>query len=56
MTEEDPYTGEDFPVSIKPNFPTLASVIEVSNQGSLVSFVQDDSIRILLGFDPTGLI
>ena len=37
---------------INPSFSTLGSIIEISRQGPLISFVQDDSIRDLLGFDP----
>ena len=38
---------------IKPNFSTLGSIIEISHQGPIFSFVLDDSIGKLLGYDET---
>ena len=39
------------PFKIKPNFSTLGSIIEISTQGPIITFVPDDSIRELLGFN-----
>ena len=45
------YTQEDYPFTIKPNFSTLGSIIEIQLQGPIISFVFEDSIRNLLGFN-----
>ena len=45
------YTKVDYPFKIKPNFTTLGSIIEISIQGPVITFVPDDSIRDLLGFN-----
>ena len=45
----------NYPFTIKPNFSTLSSIIEISTQGSILSFMFDDSIRELLGFDARTL-
>ena len=52
---EEHFTEENYPFSIKPNFSTLGSIIEISNQESVISFSPDDSIRDLLGFDKTSI-
>ena len=51
--DEEHYTEANYPFSIKPNFSTLGSIIEISTQGPSISFVPDDSIRDLLGFNKT---
>ena len=48
---EDHYTEANYPFKIKPNFSTLGSFIEISPQGPIISFMFDDSIRDLLGFN-----
>ena len=45
------YNELTYPFKIKPNFSTLGSIIEISTQGSVITFVPDDSIRELLGFN-----
>ena len=45
------YTETNYPFTIKPNFSTLGSIIEISPQGPIISFLFDDSIRDLLGFN-----
>ena len=45
------YTESNYPFTIKPNFSTLGSIIEISTQGPVITFVPDDSIRDLLGFN-----
>ena len=49
------YTEAEYPFTIKPNFSTLGSIIEISPQGPIIGFVFDDSIRNLLGFHQTIL-
>ena len=52
---EEHYTEANYPFSIKPNFSTLGSIIEISTQGPVITFVSDDSIRDLLGFNKTTI-
>ena len=47
------YSENNYPSTIKPNFSTLGSIVQISHQGPIISFVFDDSIRSLLGFDET---
>ena len=49
--DDEHYTESDYPVSIKPNFSTLGSLIEILPQGPIFSFVVEDSIGNLLGFN-----
>ena len=42
------FTEANYPFKIKPNFSTLGSVIEISPQGPIISFMFDDSIRDIL--------
>ena len=49
--DEEQYTEANYPFTIKPNFSTLGSIREVSPQVPLNSFMFDDSIRDLLGFN-----
>ena len=53
--DEEHYTEANYPFSIKPNFSTLGSIIEISTQGPVITFVPDDSIRDLLGFNKTTI-
>ena len=55
IIEEGHYTEVDYPFLIKPNFSTLGSIIEISTQGPIITFVPDDSIRDLLGFKKTTI-
>ena len=55
ISAEEHFTEENCPFSIKPKFSTLGSIIEISNQQSVISFSPDDSIRDLLGFDKTSI-
>ena len=55
IVDEGHYTESDYPFSIKPDFNTLGSIIEISPQGSVISFVPDDSIGQLLGFAKTTI-
>ena len=45
------YTEAKYPFKIKPNFSTLGSIIEISNEESAISFKPSDSIASLLGFN-----
>ena len=45
------YTEGNYPFRIKPNFSTLGSIVEITSPGPQISFVFDDSIGTLLGFN-----
>ena len=53
IIDEEHYTEANYPFSIKPNFSTLGSIIEISTQGPVITFVPDDSMGDLLGFNKT---
>ena len=55
INDEGHYTESNYPFTIKPKFSTLGSIIEISPQGPIVSFMFDDSIRDLLGFNARTL-
>ena len=55
IIDEGHYTEIDYPFFIKPDFNTLGSIIEISPQGSVISFVPNDSIGNLLGFVKTTI-
>ena len=55
IIDEGHYTEEEYPFHIKPDFNTLGSIIEISPQGPVVSFVPNDSIGQLLGFNKTTI-
>ena len=55
IINEDHYTAAIYPFTTKPNFSTLGSFIEISTQGPVITFVPDDSIRDLLGFNKTTI-
>ena len=38
------YTEAEYPFTIKPNFSTLGSIIQISPQGPIIGFVFDKSI------------
>ena len=48
ITDEVHYTEVNYPFTIKPNFSTLGSIIEISTHGPVIIFLPDDSIRDLL--------
>ena len=54
-TDEGHYTGIKYPFTIKPNFSTLRSIIEISPQGPIFSLMFDDSMTDLLGFNTRTL-
>ena len=49
------YSEANYPFTIKPNFSTLGSIIEISAQGPVITFIPDDSIGDLLGFNKTTI-
>ena len=51
LIDEEHYTEANYPFTIKPIFSTLGSIIETSPQGPIISFMFDDSIKHLLGFN-----
>ena len=51
IIDEGYYNELTYPFKINPNFSTLGSIIEISPQGPIITFVPDDSIRELLGFN-----
>ena len=53
IIDQEHYTEVNYPFKIKPNFSTLESIIEISTQGPVITFIPDDSIGNLLGFDKT---
>ena len=56
IIDEEHYTEAKYPFTIKPNFSTLGSIIEISPQGPIISFMFDDSIRDLLRFNARTLL
>ena len=55
IIDNEYYTIESYPFTIKPNFSTLESIVEIKPQGPIIGFVFDDSIGSLLGFNETIL-
>ena len=55
IIEEGYYTEAIYPFTIKPNFSTIGSILEISTQGPVITFVPNDSIRDILGFNKTTL-
>ena len=51
IIDDEHFTEGNYPFQIKPNFSTLGSIIEISNQESAISFKPNDSIGSLLGFN-----
>ena len=51
IIEKGYYTETNYPFRITPNFSTLGSIIEILTPGPQISFVFDDSIGSLLGFN-----
>ena len=48
---DEHFTEDTYPFVIKPNFSTLGSIVEISNEESAISFKASDSIGSLLGFN-----
>ena len=50
-SDEGRFTEANYPFTIKPNFSTLGSLIEISPQGPIISFMFDDSLGDFLAFN-----
>ena len=55
IIDEEHYTESNYPFIIQPDFNTLGSIIEISQQGPVISFAPNDSIGQLLGFSKTTI-
>ena len=55
IIDKEYYTEANYPFTIKPNFRTLGSIIEIKPKGMIIGFVFDISIGNLLGFNETIL-
>ena len=55
IIDEEHYSESNYPFTIKPNFVTLGSIRETSTRGPVITFVPDDSLRYLLGFNKTTI-
>ena len=55
IIDEEHYSEANYPFTIKPNFSTLGSIIQISAQGPVITFVPDDSIGNLLGSNKTTI-
>ena len=53
--EEGHFTEADYPFTIKPNFSTIGSIIEIFRQEPMISFLPDVSIRDPLGFNASTM-
>ena len=51
IINDEHFTEDTYPFVIKPNFSTLGSIIEISNEESALSFEASDSVGTLLGFN-----
>ena len=51
IIEEGHYTDIIYPFTIKPNFSTLGSIVEIFTQGPVTTFIPDISVGDLLGFN-----
>ena len=52
-TDKGYYNENDYPFTIKPNFSTLGSIIQIKPQGPIIGSVFDDTIGDLLGVNET---
>ena len=55
IIDEGHYTEVNYPFTIKPNFSTLGSIIEISTHGPVITFEPGDSIGDLLEFNKTTI-
>ena len=51
IIDESRFTEGNYPSTVKPKFSKLGSKLEISLKGLIISFMFDDSIRDLLGFN-----
>ena len=55
IIDEGHFSETNYPFTMQPNFSTLESILEISPQGPIISFMFDDSIRELLGFNASTI-
>ena len=55
IINDEHFTEDTYPFVIKPNFSTLGSIIEISNEESAISFKASNSIGSLLGFNKRSI-
>ena len=53
IIDDGHYSESNYPFTIKPNFSTLRSIVEISQTRPIISFVMGNSIGKLLGFNET---
>ena len=53
--EDGHYRETDYQLTFKANFSTHGSFIEISTQGPIITFIPQNSIRDLLGFNLTTI-
>ena len=56
IINEGHYTDENYPFYIKPDFETLGSIIEISPQCPIITFIPNDRIGSLLGLGKSTII
>ena len=54
--DEEHHTEANYPFAMKANFSTLGSIIETSTHETVITFVPEDSMGDLLGFNKTTTI
>ena len=55
IIEQNHYTEKHYPIRTKPTFTTLGSIIGIPTQGPVITFIQNASLRDLLGFNRTTI-
>ena len=55
IIDKQHYTETNYPFTIKPNFSTLGSIVEIKSKEPILGFVFDDNIGNLPGFNETIL-
>ena len=55
IIEEEHYTEVDYPFTLKRIFSTLGSIVEITIQGPIFTFIPYDSMEDLLGFIKTTI-
>ena len=55
IIDEAHYSESNYSFTVKPNYSTLGSTIEISSQGPIITFEPDDSIRDFFGFNKTTI-
>ena len=55
IIDKEHYTEANYPFSIRANFSTLGSIVDIRPQGAIIGFVFDDSVGKILGYNETIL-